>query len=259
MLKKTQKYATILKVKIDSTKTPQLLAKIDEKLSFEAKLTNFRNKFYIETPNPEIVLACNEDEELREIVNNADFRVPDGVGLKIFGDWNLNVIPGRKLMVELCRLSAEKGYRVLLLGSSLDSNSKSVEYLKQVYPNIKLLGLTGVNYDSKATPISQRDLDAHFDIVQKINNFKPHIIFVALGCPKQEFWIKKYLPEVNALSAMSVGGSLDYLSGKASVPPQLFEKLGLEWFWRLISQPARFLRIFRATVIFPIKIIFSQF
>ena len=80
------------------------------------------------------------------------------------------------------------------------------------------------------------------------------MIFVALGAPKQEKWISKYLPVVKAKMAMTVGGALDYLSGEVKNPPILIEKLELEWLWRLFTQPMRLKRIFNAVFVFPLVI-----
>lgn len=255
----TRKYVKILDIKVDSTSNESVLAKIHQKLIPEANLDNFTDKFYITTPNPEIILAAQENEDLKEILNNSYISVPDGIGLKIFGSVSLNVIPGRKLMLELCRLAASEGYRVFLLGGTQVSNKKAQVELKRRYKNLKIEGTEGAVYDDKANPVSKVALKAHFDTVEKLNNFRPHLIFVALGCPKQEHWITKYLPLINAQGAMTVGGAFDYISGEASVPPALFETLKLEWLWRLFNQPRRLARIYRATIVFPIRALLSPF
>lgn len=246
-----RKYGKILGVRMTSSDKNQLLEEIEEKLTTEAKSED-DGKFFIVTPNPEIVLKAQSDLDLKNILNEANFSVPDGVGLKIYGDLNLNILPGRKLMLEICKLCETNSLRVFVFGGSTGSNARATIKLKILFPSLEVEGDSGSKYTDKAVPVSEVDLKSHFDTLQKINNFKPSIVFVALGCPKQEYWISKYLPLINAKSAMTVGGAIDYLSGEAKNPPAWMETFGIEWFWRLLNQPMRFKRIFNAVLIFPL-------
>lgn len=244
-----RKYGKILGVRMTSGEPIQLLSQIEEKLAFEADSENV--KFFITTPNPEIVLKAQSDPELKTILNDADFSIPDGVGLKIYGDSSLKIFPGRKLMLEVCKLCEASNFKVFVFGGTPNSNEQAITKINVLFPKLEVMGDSGAKYTDKANPVSEVDLKSHFDTLQKINKFKPAIVFVALGCPKQEYWINKYLPLINAKSAMTVGGAIDYLSGEASLPPQIFENLGLEWLWRLFSQPERIGRIFTAFFVFP--------
>ena len=96
--------------------------------------------------------------------------------------------------------------------------------------------------------------NARYDVIDKINKFAPEILFVAFGNPKQEIWIHKHLLELKVSGAMAVGGTLRYFAGFSILPPEFLEKAGLEWLWRLITEPTRIVRIFRAVVIFPLKV-----
>ena len=80
------------------------------------------------------------------------------------------------------------------------------------------------------------------EVVAKINKFKPDILLVAYGAPWQEKWISANLGELKAKVVMGVGGTFDYLTGRAKLPPRWMEKLGLEWLWRLILEPWRWRR-----------------
>ncbi len=255
LYKTSQDIATILGVRVDSTSTIKVLDKIIEKLRFSHE----NSKFYVVTPNPEIVLQAQTDEKLMDVINKADVSVPDGVGLKLFGDFTINIIPGRKLMLSLCRVATEHGYHLFLLGGSKKANRKAVINLQTRFPGLQIEGYEGPVYDSEANPVSEVDLARHFDTVERINKFKPHLIFVALGAPKQEKWIDKYLPVVNARGAMTVGGAVDYLSGEASLPPAWMENLKLEWLWRFVSQPWRVGRILNATLVFPVRVLLKRY
>ena len=91
---------------------------------------------------------------------------------------------------------------------------------------------------------------------KEINNFKPDLLFVAFGAPKQELWISKWQKKLNVRGMMAVGGSLDYYSGVVKEVPSSIKNLGLEWLWRLINEPKRLVRIFNAVVIFPLTLLF---
>ncbi len=259
--KKAHKYVQILQVNIASNKKEELLNRIEEKLSlgYPNSLASNKEKFYIVTPNPEILVKAQNDLKLRKILNKADFSVPDGIGLKLFGNNSLDIYPGRKLMLDICKIFSEAGLKVFLLGGSKKSNEAAIRKLSILYPNLKVEGDSGPRYDHTANPVSEVELKSHFDTVKKINSFNPAIIFVALGCPKQEYWIDKYLPVVKANSAMTVGGAIDYLSGQASLPPQIFENLGLEWLWRLLSEPERWKRILTAFFVFPFYMFLDKY
>lgn len=247
MVKTGRKYVKILGIKIDSTSIDLVLAKIDSLMTSEAK-------FYIVTPNPEIILKAQSNPDLASILNQAQLSIPDGVGLKLAKS-SLNIIHGRKLMLEICNLAESRGYKTFFLGGSFQSNQKALKKIRKKYPDLSVDGASGPKYDDEATPVTQDDISTHFDVLARINEFTPDIIFVALGAPKQEQWIKKYLPIVQAKAAMAVGGGLDYLSEEASLPPLWMQKLELEWLWRLFTQPVRLGRIINAVIVFPLKLL----
>ena len=96
-------------------------------------------------------------------------------------------------------------------------------------------------------------------MIQKINEIKPDLLFVGFGMPKQEKWIDKNVEKLDVKGIMAVGGTFDYVFGKARLPPEWLEKLGLEWLWRLLHEPKRAPRILNAVIIFPLKILSSKF
>ena len=87
-----------------------------------------------------------------------------------------------------------------------------------------------------------------------INKFMPHLLFVAFNNPKQEIWIRRNLPKLKVKGAMAVGGTFRYNAGLSELPPNWMESLGLEWAWRLITEPYRLKRIVNAVVVFPYKV-----
>ncbi|HWA51581.1 MAG TPA: WecB/TagA/CpsF family glycosyltransferase [Patescibacteria group bacterium] len=237
------KFTKILGIKVNSNQKNELLEEISLKLKSKSKFTIF-------TPNPEIILEACNDLKLKEILNKSDFNLPDGNGLKI-ADPKLEIIKGREFMLDLFKLGNDKKLKIYLLGSTKDVNTKSLNKIKKEFPNIKAKGESNIS-------VTKGNINLPFDILKNINLFKPDILFVALGAPKQEYLINKYRNEINAKCFMAIGGSLDYFSGQVRQVPDFFTKFSLEWLWRLIQEPKRAGRIFNAVIVFPLKVILSD-
>lgn len=240
------KYDTFLNIKLSSTSISEVL-KITE-----SRLKN-KEKLFISTPNPEIVLQAQKDKELLKAINKSDIAIPDGVGV-LWGakrhkfPLKITRIPGRVLVEELLLLANRKKYKVFILGADENTNQKAVNKLKKKYPKLKIEGTGKIKINNSG---KGNDKEA----IKMINEFKPHLLFVALGAPKQEKWIVNNMRKVNAGVFMTVGGSVDYLAGSKTLPPAFMSKLGVEWLWRLITQPTRAGRIFNATVRFPLLVL----
>lgn len=221
----------------------------------QEKLTK-KSQFYIVTPNPEIIIEARHNPELTHSLNSAHFSIPDGVGLK-FANRSLKIIKGREFASDLLDIANKEKLKVYLLGSNDFANKKAQKILQSKYPNIKFSGSAGPRLDKNALPVSEVDTNIQFEILKEINSFKPDLLFIAFGAPKQEIWIENWLPKLKVTGAMTVGGSLDYYAGFTRPVPNLVENLKLEWLWRLIQEPKRAGRIFNALVVFPLKVLFS--
>ncbi len=285
--KNSQKYANILGIDLLSTHKRELLSAIEEKIAHNIK-------FSILTPNPELVLMANKNSKLREIVNRADFTVPDGIALLsaekflntsinksgafylplLFFTWlkcfyvypfdrkmlkgNLSLIKGRELFVRLIEMAHEKHWKVFLLGGVDNEAELAAKHLTSLYPNILISSFRGPKLDEKGNPVSQVDIKLERDVVDRINKFAPDLLFVAFGNPKQEIWIYDNLPKLNVKGAMAVGGTFRYIAGLSELPPRFMENLGLEWLWRLVTEPNRIGRIWNAVVVFPFEVVKSK-
>src|SRR5260221_6840029 len=245
-MEKGLKYVTILGIKINSTPKAELLKSIENKLTKKIQ-------FYIVTPNPEIILKAQNDPKLTHSLNSADFSLPDGFGLKLAAK-NLEIIKGRELMVDLFKLANDKKLKVYLLGGHDFVNKKALTVLSKEVPHIKSKGSSGPILNNNAVPVSEVNTSLQFEIVKDINSFRPDMLLVAFGAPKQEIWLNTHLKDLNVVGAMTVGGGLDYYSGLVKPTPVLFANLHLEWLWRLVQEPRRIGRIFNALIIFPFKL-----
>jgi len=192
-------------------------------------------KHYIVTPNPEFIVLAESDQDFRQILNQADLAIPDGVGLRV-GER----VTGTDLMIKLCGLAAEKGYSVFLLGGRNGVAKEAAKRLKERFVNLNIVG-TYEGDPSRNFQFSEIDL-----------------LFVAYGAPKQEKWIAKNLSKIPVRVAMGVGGAFDFIAGKKKRAPAVLRRLGLEWFWRLIQEPQRFPRILNATIKFPLLVFLDK-
>ena len=167
----------------------------------------------------------------------------------------MKVIKGREFFLELLKIANKKAYKVFLLGSTKGVLKNSIDVLSVRYPSVHIESSVGARLNENAVPVSlkQRKLDTK--VRGEIKKFKPKMLFVAFGAPKQEKWVYRYLKSLNTDLVMVVGGSLDYVSGTRVAVPKYIEKSGLEWFWRLITGSQKLDRVINAIIKFPLLII----
>lgn len=242
---KGQKIGQILGINVTSTTIQSLLMRVERNISDSYK-------FYIVTPNPELVLMAQKNENLKKALNDATMSIPDGIGLKLAIP-DLHIIKGREFFLELIKLADEKVWKVFLLGGLNDEAKFAAQKLKSRFRNLKIESYEGPRLNQNTEPATEIDRKIQFDTIDRINNFKPQLLFVAFGNPKQEIWIHENLSKLNIGGAMAVGGTFRYIAGQSILPPKWMAHLGLEWLWRLFTEPFRVGRIFRAVVIFPLK------
>ncbi len=192
---------------------------------------------WIVTPNPEIVMLCRENPQLAQAVANAQLVIPDGIGViygaKILGTPLKEKLPGidfaSALMAELAKVNGS----VYLFGAKPGVAEKAADYLRNAYPGLVLCG-THDGYFSDDAPI-----------IADINEKKPDLLLVCLGAPKQELWMQTHASELDAGLMIGLGGSLDVFAGVVQRAPVLWQKLGLEWLYRLLKEPKRIGRMMK--------------
>ncbi len=224
----------VLGVKIDDITMDEAVRTISSWLSKSGKHS-------IVTPNPEILVAAKEDNQLQIVLNKSNLAVPDGIGLKMAGIKNR--ISGTDLMVNLIKLAAEKGYTVGLLGGRDKVAEKVAENLKKKFPKLK------ISFASSGGDIDESGINKYSSNVARSkfslrsNNIPTtDLLFVAFGPPKQEKWIARNLKKIPVKIAMGVGGAFDFISGEIPRAPKWIRVLGLEWLFRLIVEPWRIRR-----------------
>ncbi len=190
-------------------------------------------KYYIVTPNPEIVVAAQGNPHYKKILNEAKIALPDGVGVflgsALMGHPLKERITGVDFMEEVCRRSSEQPLRMGFLGGRGGVAELTAECLKKKYPWIDVV-FVGEEWDMKSK-VESRKSKVEIDI-----------LFVAFGHPKQEEWIYENLEHLPVKVAMGVGGAFDYISGRVERAPFMVRAIGMEWLYRLVREPWRWRR-----------------
>ncbi len=201
-------------------------------------LLRTRQKGYVVTPNPEIVDLCRYDDELRGIVNRASLVLADGIGIiyaaKILKEELCGKVAGIDFAEHLIASMAKEKMRLFLLGAKPGVAEKAGQRLTEKYPGLILAGCHDGYF-----PDGQ-------EVVEAINECGgADVVFVCLGAPKQERFIAEHIDDIHATLFCGLGGSLDVFAGEVKRAPDIFIKLGLEWFYRLLKQPSRIGRMMR--------------
>ncbi len=203
----------------------------------------------IYTPNTEIVMKAKEDESLKRLINKGSLVIPDGIGLIHATRIKKKPLPERvtgfDLSMNMIELANEKRLSLFLLGGKPGVSDEAAKNIVKKYPNVKIAGCHHGYFKEEK------------EVLWEINKSSPDIIFVGLGFPKQEEWIDSYKDKLKCKVAIGNGGTIDILAGKVKRAPDIYQKLGLEWFYRLIREPAR---IKRQLIIpkFMLQVIFSK-
>ncbi len=166
------------------------------------------------------------------------------IGGKIISGKMGETVTGVWMFEQLTKMAEKKGWKIFLLGGWGNVSGRTATMLLERFPNIK------VAYDPGEDRVGT-DETVNDKVIKKINAFKPDIIFVQYNPVKQEKWISKNLLRLKVKVAMGVGGTFDEFVGDFKKAPVVMETMGLKWLWRLMVQPKRFGRIFRAVIIFP--------
>lgn len=185
-----------------------------------------QNNLFIVTANPEIVDYTTNNEIYRNLINGANYVVPDGTGIvmasKLLKTPLKERVPGIEVMEECLEIANANYQNVFLLGAKDEIVTQAVQKLSEKYPNIYFGSHHG-----------------YFDIedemvLKQVTSFKPDYVFAGMGYPKQEQWIVRHENQFNQTLLMGVGGSIEVFSGTKKRAPNVFQKLNIEWVYRFI-------------------------
>ena len=192
---------------------------------------------YVVTPNPEIVMTAQKDPAFQKVLSGADLVLPDGIGVikaaAILGRPLKERVPGIDVAAALMGRMAGSGTRLFLLGAKPGVAEAAAEKLRSAYPGLQICG-THDGYFQDDAPV-----------VEAIRAARAEVVFVCLGAPKQELWMARNGPETGARLMIGLGGALDVFAGAVERAPERWQRMGLEWLYRLIREPSRIGRMAR--------------
>ncbi|MFY3791593.1 WecB/TagA/CpsF family glycosyltransferase [Ureibacillus sp. MALMAid1270] len=223
------KFVTIMDVPFLHTTQEDFVALLEKRIEN-------KEKTFVITANPEVVMKANEDQELMNITKQATYICADGIGIVKAAKMLGNPLPGRvtgyDTMIRLLEVGNEKRYKIFLIGAQKETIEKTVENIHATYPQVDIVGYQDGYFDWNQNNIAER-----------ISELKPDLVFVALGVPRQEKWISQNIGKFDFGVFMGVGGSFDVIAGTVKRAPKIWQKLNLEWLYRLLRQPSRFGRM----------------
>ena len=213
---------------------------------------NRRKSKYICVSNVHSCIESFLNNKFKIAHNLADLALPDGRPiywlLKFLTKQKTDHLPGYYITEKICYLSAKKGYKIGFIGSTDVVLDQVDDLLKKKYENLI------INYKF-SLPFKKISSDFNNKIVSNINKSKIDILFVCLGCPKQEFWMYNNKNKIKC-TMIGIGAAIDFISKNKILPNKFFEKTGLGWFIRFLSEPRRlFWRYFKTNLLFIFLII----
>ncbi len=196
---------------------------------------NERRKTVIYTPNPEMVMAAQKDKEFMTVLNSGDILIPDGIGIVKASKFYPNPIKERVAGYDLIQALFSKiktsVNTVYFLGGAEGVADTARQKMQRKYRGLSITG-SHHGYFKDGSPEEK-------EVVDEINRLNPEVLLVGLGFPRQEKWIYNHKDELNSIIIIGVGGSFDVMSGNVKRAPDFYINHGLEWFYRLITQPTR--------------------
>jgi len=196
-----------------------------------------RKAAYVVTPNPEIIMLARENTALVSAIADASLVLADGVGVtigaKILGTPMKARVPGIDFASNLMAEMAHREMSIFLFGAKPGVAEKAAENLSEKYPGLRIVGVNDGYFKDDAA------------IIEKINEAKPDFLFVCLGAPKQEIWMQTNAAKLDVGLMAGLGGCMDVYAGNVQRAPERWQKMGLEWLYRLLKEPSRIGRMMK--------------
>lgn len=209
----------------------------DEAVDKAVSYLKGNGKSIIYTPNPEMVMEARKSKEFMKVLNSSTMNVPDGIGIVYGSKFTDNPIKyrvaGCDMVYSLFNEMKDLGKSAYFFGGAPGITDKAKEAMEAKFKGLRVVGTANGYFDEAREK----------EIIAEINELKPDLLLVGIGFPKQENWIYNHIKDLNVKLAIGVGGSFDIMSGNTKRAPEFFINHGLEWFYRLITQPSRVVRM----------------
>lgn len=235
----------VLGVRVAALQIPQVVQQIERWIE-DRKVSRF-----ISVANTHVVMEAQQDSSFKKLINSADLCLPDGMPLiwcgRFRGHQLSRRVYGPELMSTFCRGTVGKGYRHFFYGGAPDVTHQLVNYLGHSCPGIQIAG-------AYSPPFRALTREEDEEAIAMINDARPDVLWVGLGCPKQERWIHEHRERLTVPAMVAVGQAFDLLSGRKKPAPIWMSENGLEWFFRLLQEPRR---LWRRYLVYNAKFVYS--
>jgi N-acetylglucosaminyldiphosphoundecaprenol N-acetyl-beta-D-mannosaminyltransferase len=182
------------------------------------------------------IMEAHKHLHFKAILNSAALFIPDGISLIWIARWRgfqlKNRVCGSDLMGEVCRLASQRGYRNFFYGDTEETLQLLTARLQEQLPGLTVAGI----YSPPFRPLTVREDE---EVVRMVNKAAPDILWVGLGCPKQEQWMYDHRDRLSVPVMVGVGAAFKFLSGRTKRAPTWVGDHGLEWVWRFFHEPRR--------------------
>jgi N-acetylglucosaminyldiphosphoundecaprenol N-acetyl-beta-D-mannosaminyltransferase len=223
------RYINILGIHVSAVNMTSVLEVIEGWISS-------KGRFYVCVTGVYGIVESQRDSKLKMIYNRAGLATPDGMPTvwlgRLHGFEKMQRVYGPDLMLALCDPSLGKGYKHFLYGGGVGGADCLSDSLIKRFPGLQIVGVI-------SPPFRQLTQDEDTEVINRINNAAPDIVWVGLGAPKQEIWMYDHRNQIDAPVMIGVGAAFDFLAGKKKQAPRWMQRNGLEWFYRLMSEPKR--------------------
>ena len=187
------------------------------------------------------LVACRDDELLRSAVENSAIVNADGAGVvlaaRLLGTRLPERVAGIDLMDALMARAAERGWRVFILGAKDEVLERASEVLAERHPGLILAGTRNGYFKPEETA----------GVCEQIRAARTDVLFVAMGTPHKELFLAEHGPSLGVPLVMGVGGAIDVVAGVTRRAPELWQRMGLEWLYRMLQEPRRMFRRYAVT------------
>jgi len=223
----------VLGVRIDALQIPEVIRQM------EAWIVGERSTHFITATNVQSVMEARRDVACRETFAAADLSVPDGMPLvwlgRLWGHRLARRVYGPDLFWEFCRVSEPKGYSHFFYGGVPGTAERMVEELKKSFSGLKVAGI-------EAPPFRPLTPEEDAEVVRRINTANPDVLWIGLGCPKQERWMHEHRDRLRVPVMVGVGQAFNIYARQLKQAPPWMREHGLEWLFRLKTEPRRLAR-----------------
>lgn len=213
-----------------------------------------RPSYYI-TANVDFIAQAYDNEPLKDILFHADRVVCDGMPLVWLSRYFKPVLPervaGSDMVFRLFEEANQRSWKVYFLGSDTETLNATKGILAKRYPNMQVVG-------TFSPPFGPVDSWPNEDILEDVKTMQPDLLLVAVGCPKQEYWISQYYKNAGVPLSIGIGASLDFICGTQVRAPVWIQKIGMEWSWRMLRDPKRLVKRYAKDFYYLILLAYRQ-